>query len=407
MANRQAVIIGGGITGALTALELTLDGWSVTLCEAAHIGAGSSSRTAAGIRQQFSTPGTVRGMRYATQYYRDWRAKTGGTQLPIVQNGYLFLYDTDDGWVNATQRVKMQQDTGLSEVQALMPSDLRDRFPWIDADLLKGASWCPTDGFLHPQLVYMDAVAKARELGATILQKAPITDAIHANGKLTAVVTPKGTFHADLFIDCTNAWTARVGKVLDATPLPVQPLKRYLWFLQRDGSMNPDVLSSMPMVIAPSGLYVRPEHANTLQMGKKHPAQPQPNFDYEDQDVIEALYSHDGGIDAAPFELWMEIAELMPPLGEFAGFNATTSGFYGTTPDHNPFLSFDPQIPNLMRLVGFSGHGAMFGPFTAKVAVAMAQAGTDVSEVDVDGEPVDTTGFHIGRSFDHAESMVI
>ena len=56
--------------------------------------------------------------------------------------------------------------------------------------------------------------------------------------------------------------------------------------------------------------------------------------------------------------------------GEFGGVQATTAGFYAVTPDHNPFLDVDPAVPNLIRLVGFSGHGAMFGPFTAAVARA-------------------------------------
>ena len=63
MADRRAVVIGGGITGTLTGCALLRAGWEVTLIEALHIGAGSSSRTAAGIRQQFSTRESVLGMR--------------------------------------------------------------------------------------------------------------------------------------------------------------------------------------------------------------------------------------------------------------------------------------------------------------------------------------------------------
>ena len=70
--DRSAVCIGGGITGVLAARELLLAGWKVTVLEGRHVGAGSSSRTAAGIRQQFSTPETVRGMRYAVAFYRSF-----------------------------------------------------------------------------------------------------------------------------------------------------------------------------------------------------------------------------------------------------------------------------------------------------------------------------------------------
>src|SRR5690606_34212322 len=108
-------------------------------------------------------------------------------------------------------------------------------------------------------------------------------------------------------------------------------------------------------------------------------------------------FGHDAGIDAAPFAHWAALAEAVPAIGEFAGITATTAGYYATTPDHNPFLGFDRQLPNLLRLVGFSGHGAMFGPFTARVAAALADAGHDLPAIGVDGEQISLGAFAIGR----------
>ena len=85
--SRHAVIIGAGITGLLTAIELIKRGWKVTVAEAKHIGSGSSSRTAAGIRQQFSTQETVLGMRYSVNFYKNFMDIVGGHTDPIVQNG--------------------------------------------------------------------------------------------------------------------------------------------------------------------------------------------------------------------------------------------------------------------------------------------------------------------------------
>ena len=76
----------------------------------------------------------------------------------------------------------------------------------------------------------------------------------------------------------------------------------------------------------------------------------------------------------------MDLAEHMPPIGEFAGITATTSGYYATTPDHNPMLGYDPAVPNLIRLAGFSGHGAMFGPFSSLVGERLAEAAEAAAE---------------------------
>ncbi len=407
MGDRRAVVIGGGITGALTARELAERGWEVTVLEGAWIGAGSSSRTAAGIRQQFSTPETVRGMRWCVRFYLDWRRHTGSDDVPIVQNGYLFLYDDDEAWAAARVRVEMQRGAGLSEVEALDAGEVRSRWSWVAHPGLRGGTWCPTDGFLHPEVVYQDAIRRARELGARVVQKAPVEGASHAGDRIAAVHTPKGRFEGDLFFDCTNAWTRRTAAALGAEELPVDPLKRYLWFLKRGDTMAPEVLAAMPLTILPSGIYIRPENEDTLLMGRKHAARPEVDFSYEDQDRIESPFGHEDGIDAVPFELWMEAAASVPALEGFEGMAATTSGYYGTTPDHNPFLGYDRVRPNLVRLVGFSGHGAMFGPFTARVAGELADAGGPIEAVELDGERVGLAAFAIGRDFTRSEAMVI
>lgn len=403
----RVVIAGGGISGVLCARELRLAGFEVTLLEARHIGAGSSSRTAAGIRQQFSTPGTVRGMRYAVRYFREFASETEDGRSPIVQNGYLFLYDTDESWAAANARVVMQRGAGLVEVEALAADELVRRFPWVDGAKVRGGTFCPTDGFLLPAVVYNEGARRARELGANIVQQAPIEGATHANGRLVAVNTPKGVFEGDLFLDCTNAWARRTARLLGAEELPVDPLKRYLWFLPRAGGMTAPTLAAMPLVVAPNGVYCRPENADTLLLGRAHVATPEPAFTYEDQDQIEPAYAHNTGFDSGAYGAWASVAEVLPPLGEFGGITATTSGYYGSTPDHNPFLGFDRQVSNLVRLVGFSGHGAMFGPFTALVARALCEAGRDVPSVVVDGVDVPIDAFRVGRPFGRKEQMVL
>jgi sarcosine oxidase subunit beta len=407
MSGRRAVIIGAGITGVLTGLALRDAGWEVTLLEAEHVGSGSSSRTAAGIRQQFSQPSTVRAMRYALQTYLGLKSRLGLDQPIVVQNGYLFLAGDDDALAATRARVATQQAAGLSEVEALDHDALRRRFPWVD-DSVAGASWCPTDGFLHPPLIYQEGARLLRELGGVIVQKAPVTAATHVGGRLAEVLTPRGGFGADLFIDATNAWAQRTALALGAERLPVDPLKRYLWFVARsDEGMARETLASMPLVVGPTGVYVRPENHDLLMMGHAHHAAPEPDFTREDQDRIDPEFDPDHGVDSRAYAAWLQIAESIPGVGAFDGITATTSGFYGVTPDHNPYLGFDRQVPNLLRLVGFSGHGAMFGPFTAAVAAALAEAGRDLDTLDLPTGAVSLADFRIGRVFGAHEKLVI
>lgn len=400
----RVVVIGGGITGTLSAWELLQAGHQVHLVEAEHLGAGSSSRTAAGIRQQFSTPGTVRGMRYSVRWYRELGERIGTAAL--VQNGYLFLYDDAAEWRAAQERVQMQQQVGLAEVRALEGDALFERFPWVGRSHV-GGTHCPTDGFLLPHLVYNEVGQLFEEAGGTVWKRAPVTGGQVVGGRLVAVDTPKGRVEGDVFLDCTNAWTTRLAKLLGASELPVEPLKRYLWFLQRGEAFTAEQLMELPLTIVPSGAYFRPENPQTLQLGKKHDTPPQWDFTYEDQDTIEPSMSHEGDLDNQPFELWAEVASYVPALEDLGGIQATTAGFYATTPDHNPFLDWDPRLEGLVRLVGHSGHGAMMGPFTAAVARALVEQGRGAGSVQIDGEAVELAPFAIGRPFEHSEQMVI
>jgi len=93
----HVVLIGGGSTNALTAVRLAERGFRVTAIEKAKIGNGSSSRSAAGIRAQFSIEETVIGMQYSewwyTQFHQVLQTPPERSQPVIQQNGYLFLYE--------------------------------------------------------------------------------------------------------------------------------------------------------------------------------------------------------------------------------------------------------------------------------------------------------------------------
>ena len=99
--SEHVVVIGGGATGALIAVRLAERGFRVTVVEKAQVGNGSTSRSAAGIRAQFSTEETVVGMQYSEWWYSHFHdllhSPTDVRQQPVMrQNGYLFLYEAPD-----------------------------------------------------------------------------------------------------------------------------------------------------------------------------------------------------------------------------------------------------------------------------------------------------------------------
>lgn len=432
----RVVIIGGGATGALTAVRLAERGFRVTVLEKATPGNGSSSRSAAGIRAQFSTEETVVGMQYSEWWYSHFhdilRSPAEAREQPVMrQNGYLFLYEDPEVipawqprrrqelariWQHAQAAAAMQQRLGLP-VEVLNPRDVCERWPHLIPDRLLGATWCPTDGFLIPHMIYSEGLRRAQELGVEVRQHTEVLGALLQGDRVQALVTNNGMFEADWFVNATNIWAARFSPRIGGMSLPVSPLKRYLYFLKpAQPVMDASAWHRLPMTIygvgSQRGAHSRPEN-DLLLLAWAHETEPETQFSDADQDRIDAPFRHDNGIDNYGYALLAQVEEFSPLLANAGGLAATTCGFYGTTPDANPLIGRDARQQNLVHAVGFSGHGLMHAPITALLVEAMLAGDVENGHVRLpapfDHATIDLSTFDPGRTFDssHREQLVL
>jgi len=342
----------------------------------------------AGIRAQFGVPETIVGMLYSEWFYshfHDLLATPESTRQPVIrQNGYLFLYDhphapdaTADAaayWARAQHTVAIQRGVGV-DAQLLEPDQIRDRWPHLAADRLVGATWCPTDGFLFPPVIYGEGGRRAAELGARILQRTEVVGARHAGNRIAALETSRGLEETDYVVNCTNAWAPRVSPRLGGMHLPITPVKRFLYHIDPSRPVLPEAAwQRLPMTIygmgRPLGAHTRPDGRHLILAGMSHTPS-EPEFSDDDQDRIPAAFDHRYGVDNFGFQLLADMALYAPTLIDSAGLVATTSGYYGMTPDALPLIGFDRYQTNLMHAAGFSGHGVMHAPITALVVEAL------------------------------------
>src|ERR1043165_1419454 len=207
---KKVIVIGGGVNGALAALELVRMGHYVTLIEAGSIGNGSSSRSAACIRQQFGTPSNVRGMKYCIEYYKHLPEITGIQENPLKQNGYLFLKDWTTDVRELESLVAMQNEAGLKDVRILTVDEIVEMFPYINPVGITGATWCPTDGYLYPAVIYTSAIEAAKREGAVVVTNDAVKGVEFLSGHAKSVSTLSGrTFFGEIFVNTAGVWAPK------------------------------------------------------------------------------------------------------------------------------------------------------------------------------------------------------
>ncbi len=126
----DVIVVGGGIIGCACAFRLSERGFKVAVLEAnSGLGQGSTGRSGAGVRVQFSEEVNVRLSWESIQEYRTFRERYGADSgyTPV---GYLFLVAEKD-WAEHEQGIAAQRRVGVplseltpNEAQALVPLSL-------------------------------------------------------------------------------------------------------------------------------------------------------------------------------------------------------------------------------------------------------------------------------------------
>ncbi|MBL9085692.1 MAG: FAD-binding oxidoreductase [Planctomycetia bacterium] len=387
----DVVVIGAGAVGAAAAWYLTeQQGLSVAVLEARAVAAGSTSRSAAAFRQQFSSHAHVRMSRFSREVYEQFPRLFGGPAV-FLQHGYLFLYERDDDMAAARKRVEYQVSEGVTDARALSPADV-DALPGLGGAFhtagIAGATWCPTDGFLRPTEIAAGFVEGAKRRGASVHVGAKATGFTTERGAVTGVVVDgKHTVRTKAVVLAAGWWSNAVSS-LAGCPIPVVAVKRYLYLTPQFDDRK---VAHFPLVVWNLGAYARPE-GNGLMMGwDEKPARPagSDRFPPPKQDVAELEAHQDDappgygkGIDEYGIEVLAELSNAMPWLGDVGAVQYVTGGYYEVTPDDKAILSADPRLAGLFHASGFSGHGIMHAPAAGRAVADLALGRTPTFPLD-------------------------
>jgi glycine/D-amino acid oxidase-like deaminating enzyme len=345
-ATAQVVIIGAGVMGASIAYHLAARGHTDVLIlekEATEI-SGTTARSVAGVRHQFSAAVNVQLSLYSIERLKHFTAEIGG-HAELKQVGYLFLIDDPATWEQYQSNAAMQRRLG-ARVETLTPDQAARFIPQTRTDGLLGATYGSDDGYCDAHGVALGYLSRARDLGARLLRDTPATGFEITGGRVTAVRTSDGAIGCEVVVNAAGPWAGAVAALL-GLDVPVQPYRRVVYVTEP----FPLIPGPLPLTVdVGSGFYMRKEHENLL-FGASNYAEPP---------------SHNLQVDWDWLDTVLEKGFARFPILERAGLaeKLCWAGSYEITPDHMPILGRHPALPNYVDASGFSGHGIMHSPAT-------------------------------------------
>lgn len=354
--NPQAdvLIVGGGVMGAALAFWLTRLQPEIDLCVIERdpgYRCASSALSASSIRQQFSSPVNVSLSRFGFQFLREashhLSLDGNPVDLSLHEGGYLYL--ANDSQRTALLEAHRVQTSLGAEIALLAPDALAARFPWLNTeDLAVGALGLSGEGWfdgpaLHQALLAKAVAQGARRIRAEAVELITGDSASSSGARIAGVRLSDGrTLRCGQLVVAAGAWSARLAATLGER-IAISAARRSVFVIS-----TPTPLPDCPLLIDPSGFWLRPEGrylltgAPPIETGPDLPLEP----DWRELDDAQ----------------WERLAQRIPAL-EAMRIERAWAGYYEMHDfDHNALVGPSNEFRGLWYLCGFSGHGMQHAP---------------------------------------------
>ena len=344
-AHADAIVIGAGILGASTAYHLKAAGCNnVVLLERDHSASGGTGKSAAIIRQHYSSEVaarlTLNGIRMFAELEETLSLSDG-----FVQSGWRMLLP-QPLMEAAGANVAMQRSLGIETV--LEPIGDADVPEWLNPDGVAGICYEPLGGYADPVRVTEAFVAGFQRAGGDYRLRTPVR-ALQGDARaVTGVITDDGAIESPIVVNAAGPWSKPLAESVGLA-LPLRSVREQdtVWEA-REGRPLPDTSISN----AVDAMYLRPLGGRRFVLGRGFPK------DYEDVDP----YNYKTTPDESFITDLMERTEHRFPTLQGARRIDAYCALYDVTPDWMPFVGPRTGVTGYADANGGSGHGCKIGP---------------------------------------------
>lgn len=359
------LIVGGGVIGCATAFflrELGFTGRVVVFEKDSSYRFASTARSAASIRQQFTTPVSTQMSQFSFAFLEGLKERFGDDgEIGLVHSAYLLLADA--ARVENLRSCHATFRQLGSDIAWLDQEDLARRFSWLNVEDLAGATLgLAGEGWFDAYMLLRMLRAQARRRGVEFIDE-EVTGFDVTHGRIEGVRLASGAAWACGSV--VNAAGPSAGRVaaMAGCELPVWPRKRTMFVIRA-----PLPNKGLPFVFDSSGIAIRPEGDGFICSALPD----------EDRDP-------DAGEDFEPdhylFEekVWPALAHRIPALESLRLMSAWAGHYEMNLFDHNGVIGPHPEVTNFIFANGFSGHGVMHSPATGRGVAELLLHGRYVS----------------------------
>ncbi|MEP3332497.1 FAD-dependent oxidoreductase [Sedimentitalea sp.] len=359
----KALVVGGGAVGTSIAYHLAKAGWDdVMLLERDELTSGSTWH-AAGLLPLFNMSfATTHIHQYSVEFYKTLEAETGlNAGFAVVGN--LRMAQTQARMDEYMLYASTAETCGVP-YEFLTPDQIKERWPLIRTEDLKGALYHNTDGYINPADVTMAMAKGARQRGVMIERKWQ-ADAFHWTGEAWEVTATKMVekggnlvpsdeqvvITAEHVVTASGNHAQRTAKML-GIKMPAIPVEHQFIVMEQDPALvefRKDHPEHPVIRDADAQSYVREERGGWI-LGvyeKNAPAR----FEYGVPDSFRAdLFQLD--LERIE-EQYMAMIHRIPSC-EDSGLKDDFNGPICYTPDGNPLVGPAPGMQNMWLAEGFS-----------------------------------------------------
>jgi len=341
------LIIGGGVIGLATAIELKLRGAKVTAISrnkkaaAATAAAGMLAPSA----ERIADKAMLQLCNRSLYLYPDWTRKL--EEITGLDTGYWACGILTPAYEGQGDKETRRQGDEFENSSPSSPSSaiwldkktIHQYQPGLSKEVI-GGWWYPEDGQVDNKALFQTLLNAAENLGVEIQEGIAVKGIIQQQGEVTGLQTDAGTLRASKYVLATGAWSNEL------FPLPVRPVKGQMLSVKVP-AFNSEL--SLNRVLYGSNIYIVPRRDGRIIIGA----------------TCEEVGFTPGNTPVSIQSLLQAAIRLYPQLQNYP-IEEFWWGFRPTTPDELPILG-NSWYKNLIFATGHHRNGILLSPITAKL----------------------------------------